>query len=63
MKLPNQRLNNLLWACHAIIADFHDYGPVIQADDKGEYGEHSDMGRLIKAVDQMEALLEGLKGS
>ena len=54
MKFKMRDVEDLLFACHEIIGDFHDFGTVLQADDNGEYGEHSGLGRLIKAVKKIE---------
>lgn len=40
-----------------VVDDFEDYGPVIQADENGEYTDSTTIGRLRMARNQLVELM------
>jgi hypothetical protein len=53
--VERETLVRLMMAAQEIVADFESFGTVLQADTLGDYGDHSAIGRLKKAVGEMEA--------
>lgn len=48
------RQTELLNAAREILSDFNRYGKVLQVGDNGEYGTESAIGRLSKAIHDIE---------
>ena len=42
-----------------VVDDFVDYGPVIQANEDGEYDERTAIARLQRARDEVISILRG----
>jgi hypothetical protein len=46
-----------------VVDDFEDYGPVLQADEHGEYSEATTLRRLQTARNEIKRHLAGLSAS
>jgi hypothetical protein len=44
-----------------IVDDFEDYGPVLQGDDSGDYGESTTVRRLQRARDELRVLIRKIE--
>lgn len=47
---------DLLLAVDEVIADFHEWGPVLQADEDGQYTEETAIVQLQRARDALKRL-------
>lgn len=47
---------NLLLAASEVVADYHEWGPVLQADENGEYTDETAIIQLERARDAFKRL-------
>lgn len=47
-------VRKLYYAALEVVDDFDTYGEVFQANDCGEYGENTAIGKLKRALEMME---------